>query len=1677
MSITCGGQPVAYELVSRIAPDYFYNKGETFVYQFTMPTGSTKVDVTFATNKFESYGLAVRWVVSSTEGTGTAKYSITKQTSSGESVTIADNISSAASDSYVYFDDVPLNIGDEVILTVTPDVGTELYYVGWNGAEIVANEDGSYSFTVPSGTISSKMPYQYFTIGIRKQKPVTITDQSTGGGTVTNNSTEVDSSLTVAGGQLICYPVPNEGYYMKSFSYSTDGTTYTSVGLSTSYEGGFVCSIGSATTVYYKAEFELLSTLAASETSFGYSEENKAITISDAAGMQRLAEIVNNGQPLFGAKFMLTDNIDLSGIVWTPIGADANIHVASNPTGGASFQGSFDGNQKTISGLSITDTTVHNFVGLFGCSDYGYIKNLTVEGSIHLTKNNGGNETNGISVGGVAGYAHDVSACVNKVNITLDHQVMYAGGIAGCVDEVSDCTNLGDINFTSASISEIVYYHGDFGGIAGHLMTSAVNCGNYGNITLKANRRYTGSSNNVVQTEYDVVLARVGGIAGSVEGNSSSPKLNPVSISDCLNKGDITGHFQKAGGIVGYGDGGILNITNCYNIGAIIQNAQGAGDGGFTATIRLGGIAGCTNLMSQDTSLNLGGELNIANCYSTITPVCDNSSYKYKAIGTIEANSATDSYNGRGTTTVVNSLGGSALTQAFLVGLTSLSAYEANGTYPKLSWETDDTGSYALTITVSTATEKNYTLSLYSDAALTQQVGETMTGASGTSVSVASIPAGEYYYRVSADGCHTETGSVTVFMRDKAVSLELKSGTKVTLRVTPASTNFAVTNSGAAVAYSCKTTSGNTAVYVYDLYTDGLYAYDASASGYASTSCEFTPSDASNITVSLETGKQQSTNTTVTIVPGQNVHITKGGSYDLTPGTYGSKSVIYIDTGEAVTLTGAGVSTADQCQNLYIKCTVAKANLTLQDVYISNSGTDSATNLNLIDFTGSSNKLTFAGTNILEEDTNATGKALIHVGNSTSLTISGGTAYIYKYEQGSGIGGDMGEANGTINITDATLFIKGSKQGALIGSGASAANQYPGDITISGSELNLIAVARGAAIGSGAGTQDSVGPDVTIKNSTVNINVNYSGAAIGGGGYDQYPYNDTDGGRLTVVNSSIRTYIDENAVGYWGAKGVTSVGVNDNAAITATINGGKSKLVVVQIEDPNAADTFTVYGVKDGKETQIYSGGLHRYSYINEGRSKDNELGVSYTISNWKSGGDSNLYLYLTEEYDEYVVKANNKVVESTVVSGGGGSTTATPVVETPVNQTEVTTETKVDGTAATVTADSAALAEAAKTADANTQFVISSDVGDADVSQVTANVEKDSVKAVAEAQASVKVETPVANITLPNEALKDIAAQSGATVSVTAELKADGSTTINLSVDSKSMTKLSGGIKAAIPVILDKISKGINRTTISDSKVPLGETPDSTESTETDTTESTTDSAVSVDMNGLVAVLVSDDGTESIIPKSVIEDSTVYVLLDGSATVKVADNSKTFTDVADTWYTDAVSFAAGHELFNGVSDSEFAPLNKMSRAMLVTVLHRLEGTPSSTNAASFSDVESGKWYTDAISWANANDIVNGLGDGLFGTNNNITREQMATILYRYNNEQGMSVSASGDISGFPDGDSVSSYAEEAMSWAIGSGIITGKDSAEGTILDPKGNASRAEVATMLKRMVGIMVK
>lgn len=180
------------------------------------------------------------------------------------------------------------------------------------------------------------------------------------------------------------------------------------------------------------------------------------------------------------------------------------------------------------------------------------------------------------------------------------------------------------------------------------------------------------------------------------------------------------------------------------------------------------------------------------------------------------------------------------------------------------------------------------------------------------------------------------------------------------------------------------------------------------------------------------------------------------------------------------------------------------------------------------------------------------------------------------------------------------------------------------------------------------------------------------------------------------------------------------------------------------------------------------------------------------------------------------------------------------------------------------------------------------------------------------------------------------------------------------------------------------------------------------------------------------------------------------------------------FKDVKTSdWYYDSVNFVVVRGLFKGVSDEEFAPQVSMTRSMLVTVLYRLAGMPS-TNGASFSDVESGAWYENAVIWASQNGVVEGYGNGEFGTYDNITREQMAVILYRYAKFMGYDVNTIEDIARFTDTDKISSWAVTPIKWMVANGLMNGK---QNNALDPKGAATRAEVATMLQRFVENIIK
>ena len=172
------------------------------------------------------------------------------------------------------------------------------------------------------------------------------------------------------------------------------------------------------------------------------------------------------------------------------------------------------------------------------------------------------------------------------------------------------------------------------------------------------------------------------------------------------------------------------------------------------------------------------------------------------------------------------------------------------------------------------------------------------------------------------------------------------------------------------------------------------------------------------------------------------------------------------------------------------------------------------------------------------------------------------------------------------------------------------------------------------------------------------------------------------------------------------------------------------------------------------------------------------------------------------------------------------------------------------------------------------------------------------------------------------------------------------------------------------------------------------------------------------------------------------------------------------FTDIpSNAWYFNAVKFTYTNNMIKGLNDYTYGPSANLTRGMLVTILWRMEGNPKATSDL-FTDVSASQYYYNAVNWAASNKIISGYGEGKFGPNDNITREQLAVILRNYAQFKKKNVSARTDLTKFADNARISSYAKDAVSWAVANKIISGKSG--GTQVDPHGKATRAEVAAML---------
>ena len=172
------------------------------------------------------------------------------------------------------------------------------------------------------------------------------------------------------------------------------------------------------------------------------------------------------------------------------------------------------------------------------------------------------------------------------------------------------------------------------------------------------------------------------------------------------------------------------------------------------------------------------------------------------------------------------------------------------------------------------------------------------------------------------------------------------------------------------------------------------------------------------------------------------------------------------------------------------------------------------------------------------------------------------------------------------------------------------------------------------------------------------------------------------------------------------------------------------------------------------------------------------------------------------------------------------------------------------------------------------------------------------------------------------------------------------------------------------------------------------------------------------------------------------------------------------FVDVTeDKWYYDAVAYVYQQGIMVGMSETTFEPNTTVNRAQVVQMLYNLEGQPQVSGDSGFSDIRDGQWYAKAVAWASANDVVAGYEDGTFRPTRAVTREEFAQILYNYAKFKGYGLSASADLGKFPDSGQVSSWAETALGWANGNGLINGHDDGR---LDPKGSTIRAQAASIL---------
>ena len=407
----------------------------------------------------------------------------------------------------------------------------------------------------------------------------------------------------------------------------------------------------------------------------------------------------------------------------------------------------------------------------------------------------------------------------------------------------------------------------------------------------------------------------------------------------------------------------------------------------------------------------------------------------------------------------------------------------------------------------------------------------------------------------------------------------------------------------------------------------------------------------------------------------------------------------------------------------------------------------------------------------------------------------------------------------------------------------------------------------------------------------------------------------------------------------------------------------------------------------------------------------------------YRLNGGENIQWRYTTNLGEDLGQDNSSFKSNNVVSN-----------EAEKGSTILKAEAKVDKKEAKVELDSKRILGAVKEAVEKklSQIVIEPTVEDkkAEFNKVSVVLEKESIEKIAkEAKASLKLKTKFGDVKLSANTLENLLKEKGNTVTISVKQNEDNTVTVDVKVGLDSLDKISGGMIVTLPVSEASVSN--------------------------------------------IMVKVAEDNTEQIIMKSVAADKMLSAKLEGSAKVKIVQREVDFADTSAHWAKENIEFVSARDIIKGTKANEFSPNSRVNRAMLTTILHRFENELQ-IEGQNYSDVTKEAYYSNAALWAKTKGIVSRTEK--FGAKEELTREQIAEMIYNYAKASGENVSniSKANVQKFEDFSTIDSASQDAVAYCYEKGIIGGKSE---TKLDPKGKATRAEVSAIIQRYISNSVK